>query len=1064
MPLDFTLVPIPIAGGLDQSVDERVLPIGALVTAENAWFDKAGAVRKRNGFAKFTSTMVDGSSAVPMNYARTLFSTGNELCMIGRRRLYAYDAESDGWHDRGPVSPFCAEQRDIFRSTTAYRLADVDTHDGYVFYCAERIRYALDDPAAAGYYEMSIEYRIESINDNAVVWPTTVVAVNTAASLRPHGPRVCHASGQLFALWIVGQNTVGTANTLWIGTTWATATPAWPPGAAAWTISTNLYNSGAPQRPYDAIAITSPNWVVAYINQTAQSCTIEKRNAAFAITVSRTLNAAQYEKVTLALGAGGEIYVVLVSRTGGGFPNRNVEIWKLNDDATLSIAYGPQVLYTVVATTEDVLEIGCVHYSAGTVVAVAWTGILAAGIVKDQLHSISARDTTGTVVDAHLVSYNAGVISRPFVNTGRAYVVGRSNVEVELFEYGTVYDLGIGDSSRLHQVCGAYDIGLASTGNEMSVSGSANNVVGPGLWRLGASSAGYRTMIPVLAFYLSGQERQYAQACAVLDFTATPEAATVPGGGVVIGGGMCSWYAGARTEELGFATAPVVAAATLFNAAFSGPAAGTYSYQFVWECQDELGYWHRSIPSTALSVVCSGAAAPYWTFLTMPASHRFAAGNSGRDAQVVAYRAGASGVFYRVTPPMRVVINTRTAASTASFIDIGYTAGAPLYTDAGIELESSQPEGAQFVTAMGERVWLAGFWTRNRAQYSKRMVPATSAEVMVAPEFHEAFGRLLPAGERVAGFAQLDGSAVAFTDRGTYLMAGYGPAADGSNDDFSPWTQISSHGCVDHRSISNTPDGVVFQSAQGLMLLDRAHQVSWISEAVVDVLASYPTVTSAVHLPARTQVRWTLLDSAATAGVILVYDYSTKAWATWLPKKQSGGGGSQLALVTACLHNGRYYAAESNAQVWRESLTDWRDDVVAGTPATYVYVSLTITTAWLSAPTGPGGWKRVRYVVATAERKDAHKLWLEVAHDFESSFGEAYSWTNAVVAAWPATPREQPKVRLKRQKCQAVRIKLYDAADATTAPTTGEGFSLAGVLVELGMRRGTVKTGSQQKG
>ena len=127
MPLQFRDVWVPLAAGMDQSVDDRVAPISKLQKADNVEFTKAGALQKRHGFRPLGATVDDGTA---LSDVRGIFSTGRELCIVDDRNLYAYDDDNHTWHDRGFVSPLVGRTDVLFRDSFDWRYVDLHSDLG----------------------------------------------------------------------------------------------------------------------------------------------------------------------------------------------------------------------------------------------------------------------------------------------------------------------------------------------------------------------------------------------------------------------------------------------------------------------------------------------------------------------------------------------------------------------------------------------------------------------------------------------------------------------------------------------------------------------------------------------------------------------------------------------------------------------------------------------------------------------------------------------------------------------------------------------------------------------
>ena len=128
-------------------------------------------------------------------------------------------------------------------------------------------------------------------------------------------------------------------------------------------------------------------------------------------------------------------------------------------------------------------------------------------------------------------------------------------------------------------------------------------------------------------------------------------------------------------------------------------------------------------------------------------------------------------------------------------------------------------------------------------------------------------------------------------------------------------------GCVSPESVASTPAGILFKSEKGICLLSRSLEVSYLGapvEAFNDL-----TITSAVPVPARSQVRFSTLE-----GPTLVYDYLFNQWATW-----------SYSARHALMFGSVYTALRDDSSVWQEEAGRYDD---AGIP-----ILLRAQTAWI---------------------------------------------------------------------------------------------------------------------
>ena len=379
--------------------------------------------------------------------------------------------------------------------------------------------------------------------------------------------------------------------------------------------------------------------------------------------------------------------------------------------------------------------------------------------------------------------------------------------------------------------------------------------------------------------------------------------------------------------------------------------------------------------------------------------------------------------------------------------------GKSLYTTGGV-IENVIPEAASFCAVVKDRLWLGGFASAERLQYSKRITPSTAQEQKIAPEFNEGFALASPGSEDFTAVSRLDDKVVAFTEDGVYVVAGNGPDATGARNDFSALTLVSGDtGCADFRSVVTTPVGVMFMGKSGIHVVNRGLGLSFIGDAARDITKLYPICTSATLVPKQTQVRFTLVnqesDAASTSGVILIYDYRVNQWFYW---EVIDAGGQQVGFTSAALHNDVYYAMQPDGQVWKQESASWKDDATVSYP-------MVLKTAWLQAAK-QSGWQRVYRAAALCEKKSNMSLTMAVETDFLPTSPQTVTWDNAILSSFPNTPVMQPLIHVKRQKCQAVRICI---SDSNPGGGTNEGFTIAGFTLEIGIKAGMVKVAKAQR-
>lgn len=1042
MSLEWSKITVPMAQGINESIDPRVLPPTSLAEVQNGEWDKAGAINKRRGFTKLTNLQTDG---VAIPDGKTIFSTGTELCIIGKNQLYAFNALDGRWHDRGIVSPAIGRILQNYRSEISYDGGDVDTLGGYVLRAVHETKQTShgNDPTN---FKYSVSVDVVS-RDDQVVLSSVSLASSAAVASKPHAVRVANTTGKLLIFFIegTGSSTGRTLRTY----EYVTATPFVAPVLVATTTSvwTNKNNA----RSYDVIGLASGNYLQAYIRFATKDVSLSLFSSSHLSLASAVISTnTPYERVALAESpTEAKVYVLLYSTDVAG---RRVELWVLNNSTLATIA-GP-ILLEALASTGTADGLGVVETNSRVVCC--WSLVDSATPAQYDTHHIDTN-TSGVSASSIQRIYNSSPQTRPWAVGTNTYLMCASSVDDYLYEFHAMFRLRTNESSSRSPpfFVGLHDVGTAvSLGNGPLFAdadnadlfaynkGAGNNVV-----LISTNNYRYMSTSRVFTLAKSDGEIQYQQRFAQddvsLDFATPPLATTVQHGAAVIGGARVGWYAGATATELGFAAPPDIISATP-SATGGTLAAGTYTYWAIWEDYDERGNLRRSLPSrpTALITVSGATSSVALVCRSLPTMSTSTGG-------AVFFRAGSDGIAKRINEPLRQIPNDTTISSISTFTDIGQVQGPPLYTESG-EIESVCPEGARIVLVASERVWWADFYRRDRVQWSKRYSPGSANQHLIAPETNEGFGLSVPSGNRVTGLAAMDDKIVVFTSTEIYALSGRGPDDDGSNNDFSAFTLISNDtGCIDARSVLSYQDGVLYQTQAGIYKLSRALQVSFIGAPVEALVADRGTITSSVLVPKKNQARFTVTRSDGTTGIIVVYDYGIDQWAFW---KLLDAGGVEINAISACLHDDEYHILTSGGVTWKEDSAVYKDDVTQ-------WVPLSIETAWLQSA-GQSGWQRIRKVIPLMERKDAHDLNISVYNDFYATTSQLVTFTDATQLLWTELPRSQPLIHVLRQKCQAIKVRI---ADSIAASSPGRGYTIAGISFEIGAKRGTVKVASRQR-
>lgn len=1069
MPLQWSKVHIPLVHGIGEHIDERVRPAtddnALLSRAENCIFDRRGRLAKRYGFTALGMTVHPDHPA--MDGPRVLMSSGDELLLMDRRRLYAYIPNEDEWHDRGVAPPATGAISVTFRDDASHQAGDMWYHDGYLGYLATR-RFQ-EDFTATTLFEFQTVCRVASDDGNVVVNDVVLDESPVGPGSDPHSPHVTSTDDDLIFTW-----TSGTAPADLKAARWSTtdADPAEP--TAIGTAIVDMAGTLFDERKYDT-ATDGTDWFCVYVSHPAFDLKASRRDDTGAALASSVDSSEDWHLVAITYDAvSGLLYGVAETQAG---------VLKL-------LSWTPSTMALASAiTTINTPPAGYRHWNLGIVahdghlwVTWALTAVatnppyIGVSLYADcRLQCKRALQSPFGAIGLETVDVpNVMPTTAPWVEGGRVYIACESMVsqDVNKDTAPTIYrDAGV--SARFFEACCVLDltgadtiydqspaeppfgsqpalVGVHSVGVGPTVEqrrGSANHVTSPqaGRWRYMSGQMLYSNFV-----YRNDVTERMGQNEVELRFDEHGLWSRSGAGALAIGGSFVGWYDGAELTELSYIYPPIITdideTGTVATATYG--AGDVVGYLPLWESYDALGILHRSYPGVPVQ----------WTVVgTSPIALQVVARTLGptnrRDEEVglVYYRQkDGSGVYGRLNDPAHVIENDRSARVTDVITDRDQPVGPAIYITGGV-LEDVCPEGARVPRFVGGRLWLGDFFTRARVQFSKPPTPGSAAETELAPGFNEAFGYVLRSGRRVTGVAELDDKVVVFTEGEIYLVAGQGPDDTGAANDFSGLQLVSNDvGCIEPRSVVSTPDGVMFQAPAGIYLLDRSHQVRFIGERIEDTTDTFPIISDAELYPEETLVVFCVDNPVSRNGAILAYDYRVGEWTQWTVRRAGG----QVRPTSVVRHRGELYILTNDGVVMQWDRSTWLDDGAD-------FIPMTITSSWVQSAI-QGGWQRVRKVSALCARKDDHDLTMALRQDFEGSASQSHTWTEAVIDTFPDPARRlEVTARTRRQKCLALQVELSDAASAGTV--TGRGYTLAGFTLEIGAKRGLHKPDPAQR-
>ena len=482
-----------------------------------------------------------------------------------------------------------------------------------------------------------------------------------------------------------------------------------------------------------------------------------------------------------------------------------------------------------------------------------------------------------------------------------------------------------------------------------------------------------------------------------------------------------------------------------FSAAISGGTwngnTGSYHWACVYAYTDSGGQISRSAPvfASGLSMTAGGTGA----LLTIPpvSSYRASSGRVVAEIYRTTNTSGTEGGTYFLVSSVPLANNTLATYQDVS-TDAMIATSTVLYTTGGI-LDCVNPPSFSCLIAHKTRLWGVDE-TGTNIWFTKRFTPG------LAPGFNEALTLSFSDHGAITGLFSMDDKLIIGKSSGLWVVYGDGPADTGQGNDLTiPQPVACDSGPVDWRSGVVFPGGLIFRSATGFMLCDRGLNVSWIGKDVVDSLALYPTVLSAIVAPTATQVRF-VCSNAAGATLTLIYDYMANKWLTHTYPQQSAGVTSACLASVVAGTNPSFATVTSNGYLWLErqptdALAYFDDDDTTGTQH---FNPTTVTTEWVKIQ-GVQGFQRARQVQLLFEEADDCGMTMGFAFNYTSTVAQTYTWPSTIIDQLPLGYMNVVQMYVGAQNNLQMAIQVTATDVAGTAMSNGKGARFVGLSLDL---------------
>ena len=399
-----------------------------------------------------------------------------------------------------------------------------------------------------------------------------------------------------------------------------------------------------------------------------------------------------------------------------------------------------------------------------------------------------------------------------------------------------------------------------------------------------------------------------------------------------------------------------------------------------------------------------------------------------------------------------------------------------LYTTGGA-LDNVPPPSALCMTVHQNRLVMGGADDATVVWFSKELSPTD------APAFNDALTIQIEDGGPVTGVASLQSVLVIFKQGMTFIVPGDMPDDTGaainrgyvSNALGTPIRMPHGIGCIDHRSVVETPVGVFFQSQRTIELLSRDMSIVPTGLQLDDTLQDY-VVAGAVHNPRDNEVLFTLAkrDGTASSVQIVVYNYLSKLWAKhalsdWAASIQASNPAISILGTIPHLMAQDSSTGTPRSVVFKQSDSTFFD---VG-PQGRAYVPM----AWKTAPLAVNkvqGYQRTKRIrvfgdpiptksTGAAQSRNPHGASFTLQTDYATSGvndgDQTVSWTEAETAAvYTAQGREVYETHVAQQKGQALTLSYTETPPADVASLThGYGTAFSNMTLVVGLKKGLDK-------
>lgn len=977
-------IPISFLQGLDLKDDYKQVVPGKLLLLQNAIFTTPGKLRKRNGYTAL-SPVIDGGGLISTGLGLATFN--NELLEFDGTSLYSYSQSNEVWVNKGGITSMEVTQAPVIRNTFEQTSGDFAQHSSGL-QCI-----VWQDSRGTARYSV-----VDSVTGQALVQDHALESTSVYAKPFALG-------AYLVILYITTSNhhlrmvAIPVSDPL---------NPNSPVDVATNVNATHFVWDGA---------LYSEKLYVAY-NTSAGGGAIELRSInKFLVITSPTVTSSESATTCLNLAIDqtlGQVWVVYYNGT-------EVKYFIL----TAGLSSTPVLAPTIIETLSGVVRV-VTYTDSGS--GTFWYEVSAMATYNTLVRHNTGTNT-GTVGTPSVFLRSVGLAAKPFVYLGEVYLTVTFDTQLQP-TYFTVRADGRVVAKEQNIIGGGLLV-------EPLVPESV--MVSSGVVRFATLQRDLLTTISGTAFTQTGVTTT------TLSFTSNNNFYKAQiANNLQITGGILSLYDGVNVVESGFNMYPenITTTQSDLGGGMGSSSVNTfYQYSVTYEWTDNQGQLHRSFPSIPITISFNSGVTTGQATLTIPTLRV----TSKTGVVITVYRTEGNGtIFYQLTNlgVTNQLLNNPNV-DTVMYNDLQSDSaiiGNPILYTTGNVVGNDTPPAPALITQYINRLMLVPSESPLTIWFSEEAVPGTPLQ------FSALFTLNIDArGGPITALQQMDSYLILFKSNLIFYIVGQGPDNTGAQNDFTGAQLVTSDsGCINARSIVQTPVGIMYQSRKGIYLLGRNLVVEYIG-APVEAF-NEATITSAILIPTTNQVRFTLSDGQTC----LVYDYYVKQWSTFINHN----------ATDAVVFENEFTYSNPNGLVYQETPGLFTDNGE--------FIPLKLTTSWLSMA-DLQGFQRCYRALFLGDYISPHQLKVGVAYDFDStqvqqdyinagtlfnltSYGEdsPYGEGSPYGGQYPLY---EFRVDFQRQQCTSIQFTLEDVQSSNF----GEGLSLSAFNLMIGVKQGTNK-------